>query len=164
LPRAGLPWIAFWLKELFTWGTLEPVAAFLLARGDAKTRPEAEQRALEHYDSRPPGTDANDLLDPRAVREWAQTNRVGDGPGRRDVGFEQRVALTRPANVYRNREIDVMPIETNDRWTWVDKAGHPVATSAVVEDMRFRSAQYEFTLVVGQRTVRGRLYLPHRDG
>src|SRR6266566_7727529 len=29
--------IAFWLKELFTWGTLEPVAAFLLARGDAKT-------------------------------------------------------------------------------------------------------------------------------
>jgi hypothetical protein len=27
-PRSGLPWIAFWLKELITWGTLEPVAAF----------------------------------------------------------------------------------------------------------------------------------------
>ena len=31
-PRSGLPWIAFWIKELITWGTLEPVAAFLLAR------------------------------------------------------------------------------------------------------------------------------------
>ena len=32
-PRSGLPWIAFWIKELITWGTLDPVAAFLLARG-----------------------------------------------------------------------------------------------------------------------------------
>ncbi|MCH8193379.1 MAG: DUF1501 domain-containing protein [Planctomycetes bacterium] len=34
-PRSGLPWIAFWIKELITWGTLDPVAAFLLARGNA---------------------------------------------------------------------------------------------------------------------------------
>ena len=34
-PRSGLPWIAFWMKELITWGTLDPVAAFLLARGEA---------------------------------------------------------------------------------------------------------------------------------
>ncbi|MEK9209637.1 S8 family serine peptidase [Sphingomonas sp. 2378] len=27
-PRSGLPWIAFWLKELVNWGTLDPVAAF----------------------------------------------------------------------------------------------------------------------------------------
>jgi hypothetical protein len=163
-PRAGLPWIAFWLKELFTWGTLDPVAAFLLARGDAKTRPEAERRALEYYDSRLPGTDANALLDPRSVREWAQTNRVEDGPVRQEVGFEQRVTLTRPANVYRNRELDVTPIVTNDGWTWVDKAGHAVATSGVVEDMRFRSDQYQFTLLIERETVTGRLYLPHRGG
>ena len=41
-PRSGLPWIAFWLKELITWGTLDPVAAVLLARGDAIDRPQAE--------------------------------------------------------------------------------------------------------------------------
>ncbi len=29
-PRSGLPWIAFWVKELITWGTLDPVAAFML--------------------------------------------------------------------------------------------------------------------------------------
>jgi hypothetical protein len=37
-PRSGLPWIAFWIKELITWGTLDPVAAFLLARGDSIDR------------------------------------------------------------------------------------------------------------------------------
>lgn len=29
-PDSGLPWIVFWLKELITWGTLDPVAAYLL--------------------------------------------------------------------------------------------------------------------------------------
>ena len=37
-PRSGLPWIAFWIKEIITWGTLDPVAAYLLARGDAVDR------------------------------------------------------------------------------------------------------------------------------
>jgi len=37
-PRSALPWIAFWLKELITWGTLDPVVAFLLARGNAANR------------------------------------------------------------------------------------------------------------------------------
>jgi len=49
-PRSGLPWIAFWIKELITWGTLDPVAAFLLARGDAVDRPGAEADALRYYE------------------------------------------------------------------------------------------------------------------
>ncbi len=77
-PKAGLPWIAFWLKELFTWGTLEPVAAFLLARGDARTRPEAERNARAYYASRVPGIGANELLDPRLIREWANENNPRD--------------------------------------------------------------------------------------
>ena len=40
-----LPWVVFWLKELVTWGTLEPVAAFLLVRGRVRTRGEAETLA-----------------------------------------------------------------------------------------------------------------------
>lgn len=44
-PRSGMPWTAFWLKELLLWGTLEPMAAFLLARGDAIDRPSAEEAA-----------------------------------------------------------------------------------------------------------------------
>src|SRR5258708_37338622 len=35
-PRSGLPWIAFWLKELLIWGTLEPLP---LSCWRAVTRP-----------------------------------------------------------------------------------------------------------------------------
>ena len=61
LPRSGLPWIAFWLKEIITWGTLEPVAAFLLARGDAVDRPQAEREAAAYYAQLPDGTDSNEM-------------------------------------------------------------------------------------------------------
>src|SRR5207249_4363365 len=37
-PETGQPWISLWLKELMTWGTLEPAAAYLLAVGAAVTR------------------------------------------------------------------------------------------------------------------------------
>ena len=44
-PRSGLPWIGFRLKELVNWGTLDPVAAFLLARGNASDSVQTELEA-----------------------------------------------------------------------------------------------------------------------
>src|SRR3546814_17020918 len=69
-PLSGLPWLGFWLKELISWGTLDPVAAFLLARGDAVDRPSAELAAKDYYDARPAGEDDNALLDPLSIRYW----------------------------------------------------------------------------------------------
>ena len=37
----GLPWIGFWFRELLRWGTLDPLVAFALAQGLARTRDEA---------------------------------------------------------------------------------------------------------------------------
>ena len=161
-PRAGLPWVAFWLKELLTWGTLEPVAAFLLARGDVKTRPDAERRALDYYDSRPAGTDPNDLLDPRLIRDWAQENSPREEVPRRDADFEAQITLTRDPNTFLYTELRVAPIQVNNRWTWIDKAGYPVAECAIAENFRFNAERYEFLLSVPRRVVTGRLYLPHR--
>lgn len=161
-PRAGLPWIAFWLKELFTWGTLEPVAAFLLARGDAKTRAEAEQKAREYYDSRPAGTDTNDLLDPRAIRDWSQEDRPREDAVSRIADFEQRVTLTRGPTNYQYLQMYVTPITANGRWSWIDKAGYAVAEGPVGENVRARVEQYEFILDVSNRRVTGRPYLAHR--
>jgi hypothetical protein len=48
-PQTGLPWIVFWLKELVTWGTLDPVAAFLISRAQANTRLSAEAIAADYY-------------------------------------------------------------------------------------------------------------------
>jgi hypothetical protein len=162
-PRAGLPWVAFWLKELLTWGTLEPVAAFLLARGHVKTRPEAERRAVGYYASRPAGTDANGLLDPRLIREWAQENRPREQEPAHREEFEIAITLTRDRPRYRYSVLHVTPIEVNERWTWIDKAGYSVAQSAIIEDLRGRAEQYEFLLNVPQRIVRGRPYLAHRE-
>jgi hypothetical protein len=161
-PRAGLPWIAFWLKELFTWGTLEPVAAFLLARGDAKTRPEAEREAQEYYASRPAGTVPNDLLDPRAIREWAQGNRPREDARPQSPEFDQRVRLTRNVGDYLYEEMYVTPILLNGRWTWIDKAGYAVAEGPVFEALRSTAEQYEFTLNVQRRWVTGHPYLAHQ--
>ncbi|MFN6487181.1 MULTISPECIES: DEAD/DEAH box helicase [unclassified Nostoc] len=42
-PQTGLPWIVFWIKELIVWGTLDPVASYLLAKvEDVTTRKQAE--------------------------------------------------------------------------------------------------------------------------
>jgi hypothetical protein len=161
-PRAGLPWIAFWLKELLTWGTMEPVAALLLARGDVKTRGEGEQRAADYYDSRPAGVNANELLDPRVIREWAQENRLPEGLQRQDIDFDQRVVLARERGAFQLPELHVTPIDFNGRWTWIDKAGHVVARSAR-RALPIGVEQYEFILNVQSSTVAGRLYLPHRQ-
>lgn len=96
-PRSGLPWIAFWLKELINWGTLDPVAAFLLARGNAIDRRQAETDAKQYYDTLEKELSANDALDPRRIRTWVearQPSSVRRAPTS-DVAIEAR--LERPA-------------------------------------------------------------------
>ena len=41
----GLPWIGFWFRELLRWGTLDPLVAFALAQGLARTRDERVSRS-----------------------------------------------------------------------------------------------------------------------
>ena len=161
-PLADLPWIAFWLKELLTWGTLEPVAAFLLARGYAKTRTDAEVMSQSYYSSRATGIAANDLLDPRAIRDWAQETGSRDPEQPGQPHFDWHVTLTRNRNDYLSGELYVTPVELRGGWTWVDKAGYAVANSAAFEELR-SVLHYEFTLDVPRRRVRGRMYLPHRE-
>ena len=96
-PNSGLPWIAFWMKELITWGTLEPVAAFLLARGDAIDRPQAEAAAAEYYETLPEGLSANDVLDPRRIRDWLGGRQVQQEPDARMSNFSFHVQLARDA-------------------------------------------------------------------
>jgi hypothetical protein len=90
---------------------LEPVAAYLLVRGDGKTRSAAEESAPAYYDSTPVGTDANELLDPRAIRDWAQGARREEVIGRPSVDFQQSVRLTHDAVSYQNSAMYVTPIE-----------------------------------------------------
>jgi hypothetical protein len=163
-PRSGLPWIAFWIKELLTWGTLEPVAAFLLARGDALNRTEAEADALDYYNSLPEyELDPNAALDPRAIGQWVDTRRIRGNEGinaARELMID--ATLVRPAGDYSATELIVSPLEGDDGVVWIDPAGYVVARSERPDDWPTVPSNFEFTLDVENTTIAGTAYLLHQ--
>ncbi|MDR6127090.1 DEAD/DEAH box helicase [Sphingomonas sp. SORGH_AS_0438] len=162
-PESGLPWIAFWLKELINWGTLDPVAAFLLARGDAIDRRQAEDDAKAYYEAQDDDADPNAVLDPRVIRTWVEARmpRRVQG-GRRSLPVFD-ADLARPAADYLAEQLSVFPIEEGERLIWVDPAGYVVATSVRPAEWTDRMpVDYSFDLAVAGRTVRAEPYLPHR--
>jgi len=163
-PRSDLPWIAFWLKELLAWGTLEPVAAFLLARGGALDRPHAEADARAYYDGLPQGTAANDILDPRRVRDWLMNVRQAGRERRLAVGgFTIRAVLARPPRDYRQPRLTVMPLESQRSLVWIDPAGYTVARSERPRNWPAQPGSFEFELDVARAEIVGTAYLPHMD-
>jgi hypothetical protein len=161
-PRSGLPWIAFWLKELINWGTLDPVAAFLLARGNARDREEAETDARDYYALLEQDEDANDTLDPRRIRDWVELRRPPTVFADRFPLIELDVVLERPAKDYQARIISVLPIQVGHHLSWIDPAGYAVARCALPEGWTDQPTRYRFELSVDARTVSGEAYLPHR--
>lgn len=161
-PRSGLPWIAFWLKELISWGTLDPVAAFLLARGNARNRAQAEADAQAYYAQLEADTEPNDKLDPRRIRDWVET-RQPPAPmqiASREIALDVR--LERPAEDYLVRQLSVLPLATADRLSWIDPAGYAVAHCNRPADWSDQSSRFRFELSVDLRQVTGELYLSHR--
>ena len=84
-PLTGLPWIVFWMKELITWGTLEPVAAYLLARVDEVTiRSQAETYAAQ-YKAEIVDEDPNERLNATRIRDWVQREFASESLSRERV-------------------------------------------------------------------------------
>ncbi len=161
-PRSGLPWIAFWLKELITWGTLDPVVAFLLARGNAIDRTSAAAEASLYYPEMR-SLDSNDQLDPRKIRNWYETGlppRVARTPGSRTYAVP--ALLKREARAYRTDRLYVAPLDSAERLTWIDPAGYEVATSSKPDDWPEDPTAFDFELDVRDEQVKGEAYLRHR--
>lgn len=161
-PRSGLPWIGFWLKELVSWGTLDPVAAFLLARGNARDRVQAETDAQVYYAQLAVDTAANDKLDPRRIRNWVET-RQAPVPMRRELReIKFDVLLKRPAEDYLSHQLSVMPLVIAEQLSWIDPAGYVVANCKRPDDWDEQLSHFRFELSVNKRQVTGEPYLPHR--
>jgi superfamily II DNA/RNA helicase len=160
-PRSGLPWVAFWLKELITWGTLDPVAAYLLARGRAVDRPQAESDALAYYAQYSAEEDPNSLLDPRRIRDWVDSRT----PPGEDVVGDRRLTipadLSQPIRDYLRRRLTVAPIEIGEGIDWIDPAGYTVARSARPVNWPEQPSSFEFELQVADSAVEGTAYLQH---
>jgi hypothetical protein len=160
-PRSGLPWIAFWMKELITWGTLDPVAAFLLARGDAVDRPGAEAEARNYYEGLPQNVDPNDVLDPRQIRDWVGSRRVRREEAFPVTEFAIEAVLVRPAADYSMVRFSVTSIDVVDGLIWIDPAGYTVARSEKPHDWPEDPSNFEFELDVSQTRILGTAYLRH---
>ncbi len=161
-PRSGLPWIAFWIKELVTWGTLEPVAAFLLARGDAVDRPQAEQDARAYYDALPEDIAANDALDPRTVADWLNARRPSPKAPRAARRLVLRVRLVRSADDYQQPRLSVSPLESENELIWIDPAGYTVALTNKPTNWPREPSALEFELHVPEERIIGTSYLRHK--
>jgi len=160
-PRSGLPWIAFWLKELITWGTLDPVAAFLLARNLALDRPNAASAALAYYATLQIDTSANDILDPRSIRRWIAENFPPVQQRIAPIGsMPISVRLLRPPQDYSIRRIGVRAMELQGGLLWIDSAGYRVAESGRPEGWSV-SDQITYELYVDQALIQSHLYRPY---
>jgi hypothetical protein len=126
-PALGLPWAVFWMKELIVWGTLEPLAAYLLSRGKSSVRSEAEAVAQRYYLEHP-NLSADELLDATRIREWTERHfpRSPQIPASRPPA-EIRVALLRDFSQAATRQWRVLPVQANGAIRWVDPAGFPLA-------------------------------------
>ena len=126
--QTGLPWIVFWLKELITWGTLEPVAAYLLAKGIKFTRADAQRIAQKYYkqvQTQPP----NEQLDARTIRNWVieynKAQKVYDISKKPLKNIQ--VKLLRDFSKTTKPFFRVIPVEEDNKIYWLDSGGFPLA-------------------------------------
>jgi hypothetical protein len=156
--QAGLPWAAIWIKDLLTWGTLDPVAAYMLARGGIYTRDAAAEEADQYRGDLPEGQDP---LDPTTIRNWARGRGAVATPAPRppaqlfDVDLADGVAPDPDAPPWR-----VVPVSRGGVVRWLDAAGFEAARSADTGGLaRDAGLSYDFTLNLSEGTVSSEPYL-----
>lgn len=156
-----LPWAAFWIKELLHWGTLDPVASYLISTGLENTRARAEQFAQNYYRDNQMLHDANELLDPRIVRDWANgaKKRLLPEKTKNPPDFID-VTLVRDFRDKSKLIWRVIPVIKGDKLIWLDVAGYQFAISSVPEnwDPNYIS-KFDFLLDPKNKKIQSILYL-----
>lgn len=126
---SGLPWVAFWFRELLRWGTLDPFVAFALSQGIARTREEAanQRGAFETWIAQEGlGRNAETLIDPQRFLAW-QRSLIEQ----RDAADTVKGVAAQLTTVDGRRAFyEVCPVIRNDGVDWIDAAGYSVARSA----------------------------------
>jgi hypothetical protein len=163
-PLLGLPWIVLWLKELIIWGTLEPVAAYLLSKSLEVTRASAEKEAQAYYEEKSQEQDVNELLNAATIRDWA-TNHYSR---------EKKLPLLRPPDRMQvelhqdfskveTRQWKVIPVEVEKTLHWFDPAGILLAACGrptIWHDSFLNN--YDFMLDVNEKMVSSEGYISFR--
>lgn len=124
----GLPWIGFWFRELLRWGTLDPLVAFNLAQGLARTREDAAALRPEFgawLVAQGQRIDAEALIDPQNFLAWQRSRRHDAAPA--DAILSTIAQLTGVDGL--RLRYDVRPLVRHGGIDWIDAAGFAVAQS-----------------------------------
>lgn len=156
--RLDLPWVVFWFKELLTWGTLDPVAAYILSRSLATTRGAAHSLASQYYEEKTAESPFADLLDPKLISDWVDRQATTSGSDR-SLRADYSVRLARDFLNYRGGPIRVLPVRRNDVIHWVDAAGYLLASSFDDEGTEFYFGSFDFMLDPKSAKVNAKPYL-----
>jgi hypothetical protein len=147
----GLPWFAFWARELLRWGTLDPCVAFSMARGLAQTR-EVAAGIRGQFDDwlRAEGhTDAEDFIDPQRFLAWQESQSIA----RRNVTARNASACELTGTDGRNANYPVLPVRLNGAVVWVDPSGYELGRTSGDDAPQTLSARHDYEL---KATTRGR--------
>ncbi|MHC0067995.1 DEAD/DEAH box helicase [Nostoc sp. UIC 10890] len=162
--QTGLPWIVFWMKELIVWGTLDPVAAYLLAKvEDVTTRKQAEELAQTYYDYiSERETEANEYLNAINIKNWVEQSfsnverhlPTPKPPNRINVN------LLRDFSKAPSKNWRVVPVEIGDDIQWFDLAGFSLAICQKPEKWQSDFLNtYDFMLDAENRVVSSKSYI-----
>lgn len=164
-PLLELPWIALWLKELIIWGTLEPVAAYLLSKNMEYTREGAESAAKVYLKDNSTQEITDELLNPYAIREWATRRYYTD---RSLLAYEApeniAVKLTQDFSKLETHLWRVLPVQIDKTLNWFDPSGTLLATSGIPSTWSDSYlVNYDFKLDPNECTVSPESYLTFRQ-
>lgn len=159
-PLLQLPWIVLWLKELLTWGTLEPVAAYLLAKNIKSTRRDAEDAAelyyMNWYQPYP-----DELFNATVVRNWVEAqHKQKQQTSFKKPPISMKAHLLKNFTEEANKHWKVLPVEGKDEIFWLDPTGLRLAFSHKPTDWEAHFLQhYDFMLDVSTGIVSSTSYL-----
>lgn len=129
----GVPPAAMWIKDLVTWGTLDPVAAYALSLRLADARPDAEALAMDYYNQLD-SQELGDPLDPAAIQAWAASVH-GGGRAVAPPSVPSAITVRLSARIADGAELGrwrVVPLVRDHRIDWADVAGYVLAASELL--------------------------------
>lgn len=154
--NSGLPWIVFWMKEMITWGTIDPVAAYLLSRGVCDTRAAALEESNKYYIFS--HELASDIYDATVIRDWVQSNYAKSIESNNLVE-EIPVYLLKDFGDHLTKDWRVYPIRKEEKFIWIDPAGYEFAYSFVTDNETFDTFSTDFTLNYKDKIVKVKRYM-----
>lgn len=141
------------------WGTVDPVAAYLLSKGKVLIRAEAEAKATEYYDNLPSTLDPNDQLNAVFISDWVNEQF----PRKREETVSLNSMSASLDRDFSNSSLNrwkVIPIIDGKYIKWLDPAGFHIATSEKPLEWKGNYInKFDFQLDINQLKVYPSLYL-----